>query len=316
MKAWQKTLMALGSVVAPATALAADSAPLDPMAQALTLSSVAPATQLQEEAAVPSRISGFFGTTVTNAYVSRWVLLENQGVMVQPYAEIDFSLFDEKEGFVKSSYLFAGVWSSLHTHKEGAVSDPRGWYEFDWYVGVAAGLGGGFTANVQYVEFISPSNAFGTAKNIIVNVGFDDSEYLGKFALKPYVQLLWELDGKAGTGTDEGVYLELGVNPGVTLGEEGTYPLTLSLPIAAGFSLGNFYNDAGGNENRFGGFRVGVAAGVPLAFMNGQGYGEWSMSGNLTYWFFGEGTEDAAAGPGESGIDGQFVATVGVQCNF
>jgi hypothetical protein len=315
MKAWQKTLMALGSVVAPATAMAAEAAPLDPMSQALALSSTTPATNLQEEAAVPSRISGFFGTTVSNAYISRWVLLENQGVMFQPYAEIDFSLFEEKEGFVKSSYLFGGVWSSLHTHKEAGTIN-RGWYEFDWYVGIAAGLGGGFSANLQYVEFISPANAFGTAKNIILNVGFDDTEYLKTFALKPYVQLLWETDGKAGTGTDEGVYLELGINPGVTLGEGGTYPLTLSLPVAAGFSLGNFYNDAGGNENRFGGFRVGVAAGVPLAFMNGQGYGEWSASGNLTYWHFGDGTEDAATGPGSSGTDGEFVATVGVQCNF
>jgi hypothetical protein len=316
MKAWQKTLVALGSVMTPAAAMAAESDSLSPMSRALA--ETTPSVKLQEEAAVPSRVSGFVGTTVTNAYISRFILLENQGGIIQPYAELDFSLFDEKDGFIKSSYVFGGVWTSLHTHHETTGNLP-GWYEFDWYVGIAAGLPGGFSANLQYVEFLSPADAFGASKNVILNVGFDDEPYLDKFALNPYIQLLWETAGKAGTGDDQGVYLEVGINPGFTFSEEGEYPLTLSFPIAAGFSLFNFYEDAGGAENRFGGVRFGVAAGVPLAFMNGQGYGEWSASGNVTYWIYGDGVEDANTGAGANDPDdifGDLVVTLGVQCNF
>jgi hypothetical protein len=328
MKAWQKTLVALGSVMAPGAAMAAPGAEtLSPLSSALALSNAtAPAVQLQEEAEVESRISGFVGMTVTHEYISRWLIQENEGAQFQPYAEIDFSLFDEKEGFVKSSYVFAGIWNSLHTTSPGNPGNELGgWYEFDWYVGIAASLGGGFSGNVQYVEFLSPGGSFASNKNIILNLGFDDSPYLDKFALKPYIQVLWELEDKAGAAggdgsePDEGLYLEIGVNPGLTLMEESEYPVSLSVPIAFGFSVTNFYNDAGGEENHFGGARVGVAAGVPLAFMNGKGYGDWSASGNVSYWFFGDGTTDAntaAAADDPDDITGDLVVTVGVQCNF
>lgn len=322
MKAWQKTLVALGSVMAPGAAMAATEAgTLNPMATAMALSNAtAPVIQLQEAAEPETRISGFIGTTVTHEYITRFIILENDGAILQPYAEIDYSLFDEKEGFVKSSYVFAGVWNSLHTdNSTNFPGELGGWFEFDWYVGIAATLGGGFSGNIQYVEFLSPGQAFGSAKNVILNLGFDDSPYLDKFALKPYVQILWETDGKAGTGNDEGVYFEIGGNPGITFSEESTYPITLSVPFAFGFSIANFYNDANGNENHFGGARVGLAAGVPLAFMNDKGYGQWSASGNVTYYFFGDGVKDANTGEAANDPDditGDLVVSLGVQCNF
>ncbi len=319
MKAWQKTLVALGSVMVPGAAMAGTTTEnLNPMAMAIA--SATPSVQLQEEAEVDSRVSGFIGATVTHEYISRWLIQENKGAQIQPYAEIDYSLFDEKEGFVKSSYVFAGIWNSLHTsNSTDFPGEIGGWYEFDWYVGIAFGLGGGFSGNVQYVEFLSPGQAFGSAKNLILNLGFDDSPYLEKYAIKPYIQLLWETDGKAGSGSDEGVYLEIGGNPGMTLMEDGEYPVALSIPFGVGLSLGNFYNDAGGNEEFFGGARIGVAAGVPLTFMNGKGYGDWSASANLTYWLFGDGVTDANTGPANDDPDdivGDLVFTAGIQCNF
>ncbi len=317
MKAWQKTLVALGSVLTPGMAMAGETA--NPLVPSFTLGETAQAVRLQEEAEVPDRISGFVGATATTAYISRWILLENQGFIIQPYAELDFALFDEKEGFVKSSYLFAGIWNSLHTHKEvtGFAGEIAGWYEFDWYVGIAATFSGGFSANLQYVEFLSPAQAFGSAKNLILNVAFDDSPYLGKFSVKPYAQVLYETSGKAGNGSDDqGIYLELGINPGMTLMEEGDYPVSLSLPAAIGLGFNDFYGDGDGDDEFFGGFRIGVAAGVPLAFMNTAGYGSWSASANLSYWYYGDGTQDLNEAAGAEDSKGDLIATVGVQCNF
>ena len=318
MKAWQKTLVALGSVVAPGMAIAGEAQ--NPLTPSFSLGETVPAVRLQEEAVVPDRLSGFVGATTTNIYISRWVLQENQGFIIQPYAELDFALFDEKEGFVKSSYIFAGIWNSLHTHHDYADNLPgelAGWYEFDWYVGIAATLGGGFSANFQYVEFLSPAQAFGSAKNLILNVAFDDSPYLAKFAVKPYVQVLYETSGKAGSGADDGgIYLELGINPGLTLGEESDYPITLSLPAAVGLGFNDFFGDGDGDDELFGGFRVGVAAGVPLTFLNTAGYGTWSLSGNVSYWYYGDGVQDFNEGVGAEDDDGDIIATLGVQCNF
>lgn len=291
----------------------------NPLTPSFDLGETAPAVKLQEEAEVPTRISGFVGATTTNIYISRWLIQENQGFIAQPYAELDFSLFDEKEGFVKSSYVFAGIWNSLHTHNEipGQTGELGGWYEFDWYVGIAATLGGGFSANLQYVEFLSPAQAFGSAKNLILNVAFDDSPYLAKFAMKPYAQILYETSGKAGSGSDDGgIYLELGINPGITLMEEGDYPVTLSVPAAIGLGFNDFYGDEDGDDELFGGVRIGVAAGAPLTFMNKSGYGTWSISGNISYWFYGDGSESFNEGPGKDNPSGDLIATLGLQCNF
>jgi hypothetical protein len=320
MKAWQKTLMALGSVIAPGMAVAGEAAV--PHADSFSLSQTTPSVQLQEIAEVPSRISGFVGMTVTNAYISRFMLLENQGLIFQPYAELDFALFEEKAGFVKSAYIFGGVWNSLHTHNEvgSTTGELGGWYEFDWYVGASATLEGGFTVDLQYAEFLSPGQAFGSAKNLILNVAFDDSPYLGRYGMNPYAQVLYETSGKVGSGADDGgIYLELGINPGITLMEGGDYPVTVSVPAAIGFGFNDFYgdNEGGNNDDElFGGFRIGLAAGVPLTFMNQSGYGAWALSGDITWWYYGDGADGYNKNGVGNGDDSDLALTLGVQCNF
>jgi hypothetical protein len=301
--------------------MAADNAgSIDPMSQALNLRDAAPAAHL-EETELSRRITGSFGTQVVSQYISRFVLYENQGVIVQPYLNLDFSLFDNKDGFVKSASIIGGIWSSIHSHHPTPPGTSGGgvqaWYELDWSIGAKAKLAGGFDASVIYSEFTSPSRGLpDSSKNIIINVGFDDTPYLEKFAVHPYAQVLIETDGMVGTDPDNGTYLELGINPGITFDETGTYPITLSLPVAAGFSLGNFYNDGQGNSEFFGGVRIGLDASVPLTFMNNAGYGTWTANAGATWWIFGDGVKDANEVAAGNNPSGALVVNAGVNCNF
>jgi hypothetical protein len=325
MKHWLKHLVVAGAAVAalyPASAaVASDLAPgSDALPAAATPSSP---LFLQDAADAPDparNVTGFVGGTFTNAYVTRGALQTNQGVIFQPYAELDFALFDNSEqsgAFFKKSYAYVGIWNSLHTtHGPGTLAS---WYEFDWYVGAAVDIAGGFNLNLQYVEFLSPADAFGTAKNVQLVLSYDDSELIGNIskdipALKPYVQFFVTTDGAAATGPGGGQYLEVGVNPSITFGgETATYPLTLTIPAAVGFGFGDFYED----DESFGFGRVGLSAGVPLAFMNAAGYGTWSLTASVNFWYFGEGVDDfnqTVAGFGEE--DYEVVGALGVQTNF
>ncbi|HLL90369.1 MAG TPA: hypothetical protein VK324_13805, partial [Tepidisphaeraceae bacterium] len=282
---------------------------------------VAPVTLQAEAEAEPDparNITGFVGGAFTNAYISRGAVQQNQGIIFQPYAELDFALFDNSEAqgaFFKKSYAYLGIWNSLHSdHGPGTLA---GWYEFDWYVGAAVDIAGGFNLNLQYVEFISPANAFGTAKNVQLVVSYDDSELIGNIskdipALKPYAQIFFTTDGAAATGTGGGQYLEVGINPSITFGgENATYPLTLTFPAAVGFGFDDFYAD----DEAFGFGRVGISAGIPLAFMNQAGYGTWSLTGGVTVWIYGDGVADynkTVAGDADYIVSG----VLGAQCNF
>ncbi len=136
--------------------MAADS---NPLAASFTLGETATAVRLQEAAEVPDRLSGFVGATATNIYISRWLdfgktrassrSLRGTGLLVVPA---------RRKASSRSSYVFAGIWNSLHTNHDyaKAAGELGGWYEFDWYVGIAATFAGGFSGNIQYVEFLSP----------------------------------------------------------------------------------------------------------------------------------------------------------------
>ena len=70
-----------------------------------------------------------------------------------------------------------------------------------------------------------------------------------------------ELSGQADGGLGEGVYVELGVEPGLHL--EGT-PVSLSFPLTVGLSLSDYYEEAPGNDDVFGYVDLGLVASVPL----------------------------------------------------
>ncbi len=235
------------------------------------------------EKAKETCITGDIGLDAYSQYIFHGITLENQGAILQPYADIYFKLY-EGAGFLNNVSLNLGVWNSFHSNHP-VNSTTRNWYEFDFLAGFSFTFGKYFTLSPGYVAYTSPGDYFTTAHVAQVKLAADDSALLGAWALHPYALWEAELDGKAGNGTDKGFYYEVGIAPGYKVG-----PVAISLPIKAGFGSDNYYaGDAG-----YGFFSAGVALGYDLAFVPAC-YGTWSMSANATYFHYGDANNSANA---------------------
>ena len=188
-----------------------------------------------------------------------------------------FSLFEGTEGLNSVTFTI-GQWNSLHTGpsgSDGPATNVGAWYRSDFYTGFAFGVDN-WDFGVTYTAYLSPNDTFGTVKEVALSMAVDDSTLLGGFSLSPHLLLAIELDGQADGGAGEGVYLELGVEPGLSL--EGT-PVSLSFPVTLGLSLSNYYEGTPGNDNVFGYIDLGLVASVPLRVP--ESYGAWEVSGGI-----------------------------------
>ena len=253
-----------------------------------------------------SFITGDLGVSMVSEYISRGLVLENQGAIAQPYLDLYFKLY-EGTGFINSVTAQLGFWSSIHSHvqPDNSTSSTRNWYEFDWTPTIAVTFAKNFTLSLAYFEFDSPADSFNTARSINASLAYNDTDLLGAFALHPHVTVLHELSapGYAGLGAD-GMYYEVGIAPGYTFSPKSSYPLTLTVPVTAGFGSNNFY--AG---DSFGFVSGGLTASVPLAFIP-AGYGTWTATAGATYYHLGGNVANATA----SGHEDQYVfsGTVGL----
>jgi hypothetical protein len=282
---------------------------------------VQPGTVAEAEETGPSNdlsVHGLFGIDFTTHYISRGLVLEDQGFIAQPYAELGFTLAEGNDDGVGKFTLFTGIWNSLHENKTdaglaaGGLTTTPIWYEFDWYAGVSYDFADNFNLNLSYWEFTSPNEGFGVSKNVQAKVSFDDTDVWGKggFALKPYGIVFVETNGKAGSGTDEGIYFEVGVEPTVyTFSEDSSYPLAISVPIKVGMGTSDFYED----DDFLGFVTVGVKGSVPLAFIPAE-FGAWSGYAGVYYYMYGEGVDDFNEGTGDG--DDDIVGAAGVSMTF
>lgn len=235
------------------------------------------------EEVAASCITGDLGVNFVSEYISRGIVLENQGIIAQPYLNLYFSLY-KGEGFINAVSLNLGLWSSINSHKTGADTTTSAWYEFDYTGGLAVTFAKNFTLTTSYFEFISPADAFTTARSINLNLAYDDSDLLGAFALKPHIAVLFEVDGHAGTsspGGADGIYYEFGIAPSVALIKDGSFPVTLTVPVNVGFGNNSFYADSG-----YGYTSAGLNVAVGLGFVPSS-YGTWTANAGATYYHLG-----------------------------
>ena len=100
---------------------------------------------------------------------------------------------------MKSVGINFGTWNSLHTGDTGTDGpSTKLWYESDFYTTLGLGFGGGVSFATTYTAYTSPNNSYSTVKEIMFKLAVDDSAYLGKAAVKPYVILAQELDTAPG----------------------------------------------------------------------------------------------------------------------
>jgi hypothetical protein len=231
-----------------------------------------------EEEADPgpfSRFSGSMGVDFTNAYIFRGIVQEDQGFIAQPWAELDYNLYSSETGFIRDVTIGAGVWNSFQSEETLANSSPTWLYETDWYPVVYLTLPAGFSLSTIYYFYTSPNDAFSTVQELNLKLKYDDSEALGRFAMAPFVNLAIETH-RTSFAPNEGVGVQLCVEPTLYSFEHDRYPVTFTFPMELGLAIDDYYEDATGSENVFGYFTWGVKASVPLAFMPKEP-GAWSF---------------------------------------
>ena len=217
------------------------------------------------------------GLDFSHAYFFRGIVQERSGLIAQPYIDMTFSLFEGTEGLNSVTFTI-GQWNSLHTGpsgSDGPATNVGAWYTSDFYTGFAFGVDN-WDFGVTYIAYLSPNDTFGTVKEVALSMAVDDSTLLGGFSLSPHLLLAIELDGQADGGAGEGVCVELGVEPGLSL--EGT-PVSLSFPVTLGLSLSDYYEGTPGNDDVFGYIDLGLVASVPLRVP--ESYGAWEVSGGI-----------------------------------
>ena len=247
-----------------------------------------------------SCITGDIGFDVVSNYIRHGIALENQGFIIQPYADLHFRIY-KGAGPLTSITADIGIWNSFHSHHPGVDSTTANWFEFDFQTGLTfnfdkLSIGGYFKT------YESPSDISETAYTVGANIAYDDSAALGAFALHPYALVEFQLQGTTGNNFPatppfslgfhgRGQYYEVGIAPGHTWGA-----LTLSLPLKGGFGSGGFYL---GNRG-FGFVSVGVRADYALNFVPAC-LGKWTLNSGFTYYRLG-GSNGPTRFSGASGL--------------
>jgi hypothetical protein len=223
-----------------------------------------------------------------NQYMFRGIRQNSTGFVTWPAVDLGIAAYSG-DGGLKSVGINFGTWNSLHSGDTGS-DGPSGkiWYESDFYATVGFGFGGGTSFSTTYTAYTSPNSGFTTVKEISFKLGVDDSAYLGKAAVKPYLIIAQEFGtdiatGQADGGDNAGTYMEIGFAPGYA-GSRAS----LAIPIKVGFSLSDYYELAG-EDNKFGFFSIGALATVPLG--GTTSFGAWNVHGGVEYQALGTTTE-------------------------
>lgn len=247
-------------------------------------------TKAVVEETTKSCITGDLGVNFVTKYFSRGINNGDTGVIAQPYADLYFKIY-EGEGFINTVTVNASIWSSLHSSHKGVPNDTvNAWQEFDYTPGIAVAFAKNFTLTTSYFEFDYPSGLSDPQRSVNVNLSYNDSDLLGVFALHPHLAVLWEIPGAAAGLKPNGWYYEPGIAPSFSLIKEGTFPVTLTLPVTAGFGSHGFYDGAG-----FGYFAGGANVAVGLGFMP-KCLGTWTATVGATYYYLHHRLADLNAG--------------------
>jgi hypothetical protein len=191
-----------------------------------------------------------------NQYMFRGIRQNSTGFATWPAFDLGLAAYSG-DGGLKSVSINFGTWNSLHSGDTGA-DGPSGklWYESDFYATVGFGFGGGNSFSTTYTAYTSPNSGFTTVKEIMFKYALDDSGYLGKAAIKPYLAIAQEFD------TD----------------------------IKIGLSLSDYYeNPLTGEDSKFGYFSVAGIVTVPLG--GTTSFGSWNIHGGVEYQALGDTTK-------------------------
>ena len=255
----------------------------------------------------PAKISGELGFDIHTAYFRNGIMQENQGVIAQPYLNLSYRLWDnkEKDAVVKNVRVVGSWWNSLH-------SEDDFWYESDMSIGLRSDVGK-FTFGFDYVNELSPANNFGTVNELDFTVMYNDKEIwkntilnqLPNFSgFRPYALFGLEVGDNGRGGAGPGEYFEIGVKPEITFTNAICgKPLTVGFPVRTTWGFDDYYGVDSGNEWGYLGF--GPTLSIPLT-------PSLTFNTSLDVLILGDGAETFAP----NGDSPQYVGKIGLVWKF
>ena len=246
-----------------------------------------------EPAAPKLKLNVLLQLDVSDHYITpRGLNVENDGAIFQPLALLFANLYSSESSFISDVTLTAGLWSSFHTEKSGA--DPGNWNELDPILGLSYKFADCFKFETNYTAFKSMTDSYPTSQHLELKLSMDDSKWLGKFALNPFVAYWLELDDKATVVFDpatseESFYFTLGINPTIKFDA-----VKLEFPTFVNIVGNEFYQEFDGSGGGGGAavFFTSIKASVPLKFIP-QEYGFWTWYAGVKYYHLNnDGLED------------------------
>ena len=236
------------------------------------------------------RLSFSLGTDIPSAYFFRGYVQENQGFIIQPWAELGVMILDGTDNSPGVSLTF-GNWNSFHSEKTGATEPShRSWYESDFYAGIALDWDA-FSLGLSHTVYTYPNSAINTVQEIGLTAGYSPPEdsicqkVLGDISFG----LHFEVDN-SNVSMSEAIYMELGFGPSFDIFDGKA---TLSIPVALGFSVDDYYIDGSGSDDFLGYASLGADVAIPL--WSGA-YGEWTLNAGANLLFLGSAAEAANGG--------------------
>ena len=175
-----------------------------------------------------------------------------------------------------------GQWNSLHTGPRGSAGSAANvapWHESDFYAALSFDVEN-WELGIGYTSYLSPNDSFGTVQGLGLSLHIDDSAMLGGFSLSPHALFAIEVDGQADRGAREGVYVELGVEPGIPLAA-----VSVTVPLTLGVSLTDYYVAPPGNDRVFDYLDLGLVGTVAIPMR--PAVGSWEVSGGTLSTFNG-----------------------------
>jgi hypothetical protein len=255
-------------------------------------------------AAREAAIDGRLGFDVTSQYFFRGIQQENQGIIFQPWLELNSELWKADDGEQSVDLVF-GQWNSLHDGPTGTGGVGGVWYESRFFFGANAQVSERFQVGARLNFYSTPNNG-GFARGLSnitelqVDVRFDDTGVLVEdFALNPYATIAIELNNQRDGGSDEGQYVELGIAPQFEIGAIGEAPVVLTTPVRLGLGTGGYYERpvTNGDDDFFGFLQLGGVASAPLEFLP-AGMGPWVGHVGLHALLLGDNNEARNGGDG------------------
>lgn len=229
---------------------------LDGALSGVSFATAAPAPAVVQGGGGGTAVAVSVGADFPSAYYFRGYRQEGDAKLtIQPWVDLGV------EG--EAATFNVGVWNSMHT---GSLSDAPcdcGWYETDFYASVGVG-----NLAATYTAYTYPNIDDSAIHELMLSTGWDGP-------LAPSVALAFEFAKPS--GADKGIYLELGVEPGVPMGDDTA--VSVSFPVAVGLSVKDYYGD-----DTFGFVSAGVSVGLALSDMA-------EIHGGLTVLAFGDALE-------------------------